>query len=116
MSPPSKPHDRWVSHDVPFVTEDGNAFGRYRVESRSGEAFHIVDLTDRGGLGACDCIDFQTRAAPNYRRIGEWIPYAPGRQSRSDCAHLEAAKAHFYAHVTVPMLAKMRHGVEAPKP
>ena len=125
MSPPTRPHDRWTEHSVPLVQEDGEAFGRYRVES-SEEGFHLVDLTDRGGLGSCDCIDFQTRANPNYRRIFDsmaegplrhilaWIPFGPGRKGRSDCKHLEAAKVHFYLHVTVPMLHRLRHGVPTP--
>ena len=107
----SKANDRWTTYDPPMVREDGDVPFRYIVESRSDDGEHVVDLTSRGGLGACSCRDFEIRANPNFRRTGEFIPYAPKREGRSDCVHLEAVKAHFYQFVTVPLLARFRNGI-----
>lgn len=112
MNAPSKPNDQWTEEPVPYVEEDGNAPFRYRIESESRPfEWNLVDLTDRNGLGSCSCIDFETRANPNYKRHGKHIPYAPKREGRTDCRHLAAAKEHFYQNVTVPMLAKMHAGI-----
>lgn len=105
-----------MAEEVPYVCEDGTAFGRYRVESKSNPSgWHLVDLTDRGGYGSCSCTDFGVRANGNYKRLGFWIPYAKGREGRSDCLHLHAAKALFYETITVPMLKAMRAGVPKPE-
>lgn len=112
MSPPTKPNDAFTDYDPPLVQEDGEAFGRYRVESKSDPSgWHLVDLTDRGGHGFCDCKDFATRANPNFKRHGLYIPYAPKRAGRSECLHLRAAFEHFHLFVTIPMLAKLRNGI-----
>jgi hypothetical protein len=114
---PTKPNDKWTAYDPPNVIEDGQSMGRYRVESQSAATgWHLVDLTDRGGHGTCSCHDFQYTANPNFLRVGEWIPYAPNREGRSDCKHLEAAKAHFHLHVTVPMLASFADGIPTNQP
>lgn len=109
--PLAKVNDAWTTYDPPLVREDGTIPFRYIVESRSDDGEHVVDLTARNGYGACSCKDFETRANPNFRRVGFFIPYAPKREGRSDCVHLEAAKAHYYQFVTVPMLARFRDGV-----
>ena len=107
-----KANDRITEYAAPWVEEHGAEPFRYRVQSSDGNSFHLVDLTERGGHGACDCYHFQFTANVNFRRLGgEWIPYAPGRAGVTECTHLAAAFAHFHKHVTVPMLAKMRHGL-----
>lgn len=105
-------NDQWTKYESPFVEEDGTAPFRYRVESRTKPlTWHLVDLTTRGGHGACDCIDFQMVANPNYRRHGKWIPYGPSREGRSECVHLRAAFDHYHLNVTVPMLARFKNGI-----
>lgn len=101
-----------MSETLPDVIEDGSAAFRYQVGSNSSLDWYLCDLTDRAGLGSCCCIDFETRANPNHKRHGRHIPYPLA--GRSDCKHLAAAKEHFYQHVTVPMLAKMKNGIESP--
>ena len=104
--------DIWTETETPQITEDGVAAFRYRVESKSCPGlWNLVDLADRGGLGSCSCVDFQTRANPNFKRIGHHIPWAQNREGRTDCKHLAQAKEHFYQNVTVPMLAAMKNGI-----
>jgi len=103
-----------MSDTLPDVIEDGSAAFRYQVGSQTSLDWYLCDLTDRDGLGSCSCIDFETRANPNHKRHGRHIPYAPKREGRTDCRHLAAAKEHFYQNVTVPMLAKMKNGIESP--
>ena len=98
-----------MNDDLPEVIEDGAASFRYQVGSQTTLNWYLVDLTDRDGLGTCSCIDFETRANPNYNRHGRHIPYP--LEGRSDCKHLAAAKEYFYEHVTVPMLAAMKDGI-----
>ena len=115
MKQPSKPNDAWTDYDPPLVTEDGSVVFRYRVESKSDpKGYHLCDLTDRNGHGACDCIDFQTRANPNFKRHGKFIPFAPGREGRTECRHLRAAFEHFHQHVTISMLATFSNGIPSP--
>lgn len=109
--PAAKANDRFTDYQVPTVEEDGNAPFRYRVESSTPGQWYLVDLTDRGGFGACSCIHFQTVANPNWKRHGHWIPYDPGRAGVTECKHLAAAWAHYHLYVTVPMLAGFRDGV-----
>jgi len=109
-----KVNDRWTSYDPPWVEPDGSAPFRYRVESQSNpETWYLVDLTARGGHGQCSCVDFQTRANPNFRRHGNWIPYAPGRHGCSECKHIAAAFAHHHLYVTIPMLATFADGIHS---
>lgn len=117
MTDPTKPMDQWIETETPHIVEDGSAFARYRVESASQPGlWNLVDLTDRGGLGSCSCVDFQTRANPNYKRHGKHIPWAPNREGRSDCKHLAQAKECFYQNVTVPMLASFANGIPTNQP
>ena len=107
----TKVNDRWTTYDPPWVEEDHGAPLRYRVESRSGAHWHLVDLTARGGHGRCSCVFFQMVADPNFRRHGNWIPYAPGREGVSECKHIRAAFDHHHLYVTVPMLARFKNGI-----
>lgn len=109
--PAAKVNDPWTSYQTPLVEEDGDAPFRYRVESSTPGQWYLVDLTDRGGHGACSCIHFQTVANPNFKRHGKWIPYAPGRHGVSECKHLRAAFDHFHLYVTVPMMAGFKNGI-----
>lgn len=109
----SKPNDAWTDYRVPYVSETDEPFV-YRVESRSEFLEHTVDLTQRGGHGACTCTFFRIRAAANFRRHQKFIPYAPKREGVSECAHIAAAREHYHQHVTIPMLAKFRNGIEKP--
>jgi hypothetical protein len=108
---PKKVNDQWTEYRVPFVREDPDIPFLYHVESLSGDGEHVVDLTDRGGLGACSCKDFAARANFNFKKLLSWIPYGPKREGRSDCVHLEAAKVHMYMYVTVPMLKRFASGI-----
>jgi hypothetical protein len=98
-----------MNETLPNVIEDQSAPFRYLVRSKTGRNSYLVDLTERDGLGRCSCVDFETRANPNHQRHGRHIPYP--LEGRSDCKHLFAAKAHFYLHTTVPMLASMKDGI-----
>ena len=102
-----------MNETLPDVIEDGTAPFRYQVGSDSSLGWYLVDLTERDGLGRCSCVDFETRANPNYKRHGQHIPYPLA--GRSDCKHIAAAKEHFYLHTTVPMLASMRDGIARKK-
>jgi hypothetical protein len=110
--PREKTNDAWTEYDAPWVEETDIPF-TYRVESRSDKdfAFHTVDLTQRGGHGACTCRFFTIRAASNFRRHFRHIPYAPKREGVSECVHIRAALDHYHQHVTIPMLANFRHGI-----
>lgn len=113
---PSKPHSHFVEYDPPLVREDPTQPFTYIVESRSGGEDYRVDLTDRNGHGGCDCRDFLVRASPNLRRHGKFIPYAPGREGRTECCHIRAAFEHFHQFVTQPMLAKLHAGLPNHQP
>ena len=111
----SKPNDKWTSYNPPWVEEVEDEPFRYRVESQGEPGkWHLVDLTERGGHGMCDCKHFQTVANPNFRRHGERIPYMPKRQGVSECKHIAAAFDHFHLYVTVPMLARFKNGIPNP--
>jgi hypothetical protein len=111
-TPRTKPNDQWTEYEAAWVEEvEGEPF-RYRVESHSEPLFfHTVDLTQRGGHGACTCKHFQVVANPNFRRHGKHIPYAPKREGVSECRHIRAALDHFHLHVTIPMLASFKNGI-----
>jgi hypothetical protein len=111
--PREKTNDSWTEYQTPWVEETDTPFV-YRVESRSEFLTHTVDLTQRGGHGACTCQFFTIRANSNFRRHGKFIPYAPKRQGVSECAHIAAARAHYHVNVTIPMLAKFRNGISNP--
>lgn len=110
-----KVNDDWTEYETPWVEEvPGEAF-RFRVESISEPGlWHLVDLTERGGHGMCDCKFFQAVANPNFRRHGRWIPYAPQRHGVSECKHLAAARDHYHLYVTIPMLARFKAGISKP--
>ena len=112
MSITAKVNEKWSAYDPPWVEDVPGEPFRYRVESKTEPGlFHTVDLTQRGGHGVCTCTHFQIVAAPNFRRHGNWIPYAPGRHGVSECKHIRAAFDHFHLYVTVPMLGGMRDGI-----
>lgn len=109
--PRAKVNDKWTPEEVPWVEETADPFV-YRVESASETGlFHTVDLTQRGGHGACTCTHFQLIAAPNFRRHQSWIPFAKGRQGVSECRHIRAACDHYHLYITIPMLAKFKNGI-----
>lgn len=111
MTTMEKTNDAWTDYETPAVSETDVPFV-YRVESRSEPGMHhTVDLTQRGGHGACTCQFFQIRANSNFRRHGKHIPYAPKRHGVSECAHIRAALDHYHQHVTIPLLASFRHGI-----
>lgn len=110
----TRPGDIYTPHEVPLVEEvEGEPF-KYRVQSVSGRDWHTVDLTDRGGHGACACEFFHFTANPNFKRHGQYIPYAPGRVGVSECRHIQAAREHFHVTVTQPMLSRFRNGIPHP--
>lgn len=110
--PRAKVNDAFTEYDPPWVEEDPGVPFRYRVESKTEPGvWHLVDLTDRGGHGACSCKHFQTVANPNFKRHGQWIPYAPKREGVSECKHIAAAFHHYHLYVTVPMMASFRSGI-----
>lgn len=110
----TRPNDVFTDYDTPWVEEVPGEPFRYRVESSSTDRWHLVDLTERDGNGRCDCEFFQFTAAPNFRRHGLWIPYAPGRNGVSECKHIAAAAAHYHLNVTQPMLARFKAGIPQP--
>jgi hypothetical protein len=114
--PPKKmerTNDKWTEYEAPWVSEVEGVPFTYRVQSRSEPGMaHTVDLTQRGGHGACTCQFFQIRAASNFRRHQSHIPYAPKREGVSECAHIAAAREYCHVHVVIPMLAKFSRGIE----
>lgn len=112
----AKVNDAWTEYDPPWVEEDHGAPFRYRVESRTNdEVWHLVDLTARNGHGRCSCEFFHMVAEPNFRRHGQWIPYAPKRNGVSECKHIRAAFDHLHLYATVPMLARFKDGIGRPE-
>jgi hypothetical protein len=108
----TKTNDAWTAYETPWVEEVPGEPFRYRVESLAEPLiWHMVDLTDRGGHGACSCKHFQTVANPNFRRHQTWIPYAPKREGVSECKHIRAALDHMHAHITIPMLKQFKPGI-----
>jgi hypothetical protein len=108
-------NDKWTEYEAPWVSEvEGEPF-TYRVQSRSESGMaHTVDLTQRGGHGACTCTFFQIRANSNFRRHGQHIPYAPKREGVSECIHIRSALDFFHVNVTIPMLASFKNGISKP--
>jgi hypothetical protein len=114
---PSRPNDRWTEYVAPHVREVRGERFRYEVESISEPGMHhTVDLTQRGGHGACTCTHFLMVANANFRRHGLYIPYAQKREGVSECKHIRAALDHLHQHVIVPMLASFANGIKAPRP
>jgi hypothetical protein len=113
--PRDRVNDIFTEYSPPWVEEVPGEPFRYRVESQSEPLkWHLVDLTERGGHGMCDCKHFQTVAGPNFRRHGKWIPYAPKRNGVSECKHLRAAWDHYHLYVAIPMMKSFKAGI--PKP
>ncbi|MFT3992404.1 MAG: hypothetical protein QM680_13450 [Luteolibacter sp.] len=109
--PRQKTDNDWTEYETPWVEETDEAF-KYRVESRTDPLnFHTVDLSQRGGHGACTCTFFRIVANPNWRRHGKRIPYAPKRHGVSECIHIRAAWEHFHENVTVPVMKKFEKGI-----
>ena len=105
-----KANDAYTEYNVPGVAETDEPFV-YVVESRSEFLTHRVDLTQRGGHGACTCTHFRMVANPNYKRHGKFIPYAPKRHGVSECAHIRATLEYYHQNVTIPMLAAFKNGI-----
>lgn len=102
------------------VKEVENEPFRYWVESASGGAPYLVDLTanvvDGKAYGQCSCINYQTRCFPNLKRHGRYIPYRRGSDGKmlnapSDCQHIAAARTYMLMSVTMPMLAQFTNGI-----
>lgn len=73
---------------------------RYRVESwQDPRLFHVVDLSELGGNGECDCRDFCTTCTRNWKEgNGRWVHYgAPGQPDpeRTQCRHIYCARIKF---------------------
>lgn len=73
---------------------------RYQVESwQRPDLFHVVDLSNHGGNGECDCRDFLTRCEPNLKSNGgRWVHYGfPGQPNpdRTQCRHIYCARIKF---------------------
>jgi hypothetical protein len=112
-----KVNDAWTEYETPWVEEVPGEPFRYRVQSMTNpELWHMVDLADRGGHGACDCEFFLFEAAPNFRRHRQWIPYAPKRVGCSECKHIRAAWDYWHLNVAVPMMSRFRHGIPESDP
>jgi hypothetical protein len=112
---PAKTNDAWTEYETPWVTEDTGVPFRYFVESLSEPGMtHTVDLTQRGGHGACTCTHFRLVANPNFRRHQQWIPYAPKRQGVSECKHIRAAWDYYHLNVTVPLMNRLKNGIPSP--
>lgn len=109
-----KTNDKWTDYVVPWVEEDGRAPFRYRVESSDPLSYHLVDMTQRDGLGECSCKHWHTVANPNWKRLGFEIPYAPKRAGVTSCKHIAAVEAHMMKHVWRKVLAASKAGVAAP--
>lgn len=105
----------WQEYESLWVEEVPGEPFRYRVQSASDpEQWYLVDLTQRGGQGSCQCVHFQMVAFPNWRRLQRRIPYAPHRQGVTDCRHIEAAKQHCWDTTFVRMLAAFENGIPSP--
>lgn len=72
---------------------------RFQVKSRSGSQWYLVDLSERGGHGICQCKMFGIRAASNFRKYQRHIPYrvdndgkCSNAESTTECAHIYAAR------------------------
>lgn len=108
-------NDKWTEYQSPWVSEVPGTVFTYHVESRSEPGMnHTVDLTQRGGHGACTCTHFRMVANPNFKRHGQHIPYAPKREGVSECCHIRAALDYHHVHVTIPMLASFKNGIPQP--
>jgi hypothetical protein len=73
---------------------------RYQVESWADpRLYHVVDLSENGGNGECDCKDFRTRCTANLKANGgKWVHYgAPGlpNPDRTQCRHCYCARLKF---------------------
>ena len=88
-----------VQRTVKVQAEPGEPM-RYRVESwERPDLYHVVDLSELGGNGECDCRDFVTTCHPNFRANGgRWVCYGyPGRPDphRTQCRHIECTRRKF---------------------
>lgn len=109
---PRKTNDAWTEYETPWVTEVPGEPFRYLVESLSEPGVaHTVELTQRHGHGACTCHHFNFVASANYRRHGNWIPYAPKRAGVSECKHIRAAWDYYHLNVTIPMMNRIKNGI-----
>ena len=64
--------------------------GRYYVDSSTPGEYHIVDLT--GKRPECDCTDYHTRCASNYKAAGyKEHGYDENHLKRTWCKHCQAA-------------------------
>lgn len=110
-------NDAWTDYDVPWVEEiPGEPFSYMVQSTETASTWYKVDLTQRGGHGACSCVFFQVVAAPNWRRLQQWIPYAPKRKGCTECKHIRAAWDYWHLSTAVPMMAKFKNGIPNPWP
>lgn len=61
---------------------------RYHVRSRSGPHQHLVDLSENGFYGRCDCEAWLFKYAP---KVAKGIPLDNSLQ----CHHIKLARRHF---------------------
>lgn len=96
------------------VVKVGGEMGRYRVESRSGEDPHLVDILEHDCNGECSCEYFTFKCRPNYTRLKtvkgrKFKPIPYGRQDSTQCVHLVVANMSAWWEIK-RKLAKAQHG------
>ncbi len=108
-----KVNDVWTVYDPPWVEEIPDEPMRYWVDSGSTGRRHLVDLSERDGLGMCGCEFYQYTAYPNWKRHGLHIPYEPKRIGVSECKHIRAALDHWDKYYGRVFRARFKDGVPA---
>jgi hypothetical protein len=91
---------------------------RFRVESwEDPRLYHVVDLSERGGAGECDCRDFTTTCTRNWKdNGGKWVHYGfPGQPDpeRVMCRHIYCARVKF-TDTTLRAIAAKLHPQKEP--
>ncbi len=106
--------NQYEEPDLKLIVEEdvGVPFRYWVLSERDPADKYLVDLTARGGFGACQCIHFETVCSPNFRETGVRVPYQRGNTTvATECKHIARALQHFHLHVTVPMLSKFEKGI-----
>lgn len=71
----------------------GNETLRFEVVSESGKGSYFVDLSCYGGVGKCDCPDFEKRKEPLLNKIPNPSPEQE-QCKKLRCKHLMRAAFH----------------------
>lgn len=106
-----------LKHTVKVQEIEGEPM-RYRVESwEDPRLFHVVDLSEFGGNGECDCRDFRILCTDNFRTNGgKWVHYGfPGQPdpSRTQCRHIYCARLR-YTDTSLRGIAAQLHPQKEP--